>query len=62
MADGPSVKLVGENVVISFPKADAQGLRVALAPCPCRAPKSTATTNIRNRLSKAIGRLLSKPQ
>ncbi|GAA6196670.1 hypothetical protein [Pseudophaeobacter sp.] len=62
MADGPSVKLVGESVVITFPKEDAQGLRVALAPCPCRAPKSTATTNIRNRLSKAIGRLLSKPQ
>ena len=62
MADAPSAKLVGENLVITFPKADAQGLRVALAPCPCRAPKSTATTNIRNRLSKAIGRLLSKPQ
>lgn len=62
MPSGPSCKLEGEDVLIRLPKEEAQGLRVAMAPCPCRATKSTATTNIRNRLSKAIGRLLSKPQ
>lgn len=62
MADAPSVKLAGDNIVVTFPREDAQGFRVALAPCPCCAPKSTTTSNIRNRLSKAIGRLLSKPQ
>jgi hypothetical protein len=46
--------------VIRVPMDEVQDLRVVLAPCPCRATKSTSTTNIRARLSMALGRLVSK--
>lgn len=59
MSKGPSCKLEGEDVVIRLPRAEAHGLCVALAPCPCRAPKSSATTNIRNRLAKGLALLLA---
>lgn len=60
MADAPTVREEGDTVVIRLPKEDAHGLRVALAPCPCRAPKSIATEGIRTRLSRALGRLACK--
>lgn len=43
--------------VIRVPLSEVHGLRVALAECPCRGPKSTATKDIRQRLSAALGRL-----
>lgn len=51
----------GDTVVIRLPRDDVHSLRVALAECPCRAPKSTATQSIRVRLNKALGRALSRP-
>lgn len=54
---GASVKIEGGMLVIRMPVAEAHGFRVALAECPCKAPKATATKNIRQRLSQAIGRL-----
>lgn len=50
-----SVRIEDGMLVIRMPLAEAHGLRVALAECPCRAPKSTETMNIRQRISKAIG-------
>lgn len=52
-----SVRVEGGMVVIRLPLTEAHGLRVALAECPCRAPKSNETMNIRQRLAKALGRL-----
>ena len=54
-----SVKLEGDELVIRMPKERAQGLRVALAECPCKATKSSATQLIRSGLSMAIGRAIS---
>lgn len=45
--------------VIRLPLDQIHGLRVALEPCPCRASKSTATADIRQRLSASLGRLES---
>lgn len=50
-----SVTKDGEYVVIRVHQDDAHGLRVALAPCPCKAPKSNATAAIRERLRRALG-------
>lgn len=46
--------------VIRIPLEEVHGLRVALQPCPCRATKSNATTDIRNRLDKGLARLMAK--
>ena len=54
---GASVRIEAGMVVIRLPLTEAHGLRVALAECPCRAPKSNETMNIRQRLAKALGRL-----
>lgn len=43
--------------VIRIPLAEVHGLRVALHPCPCKAPKSHVTTEIRDRLDKALAKL-----
>lgn len=40
--------------VIRIPLEDVHSLRVALAPCPCRAAKSTSTSTIRERLCKGL--------
>ena len=56
-AAGASVRVEHGMVVIRIPLKDAHGLRVALAECPCRAPKSNATKDIRQRLATALGRL-----
>ncbi|WP_422049896.1 hypothetical protein [Shimia sp.] len=52
-------KLTKEDgyAVIRIPLSEVSGLRVALAECPCRAPKSTKTKTIRQRLVTALGRL-----
>ncbi len=57
MPETPTVREDGDMVVIRLPRGDADDLRVGLAPCPCKATKSTATSDIRARLSKALGRL-----
>lgn len=56
-AASASVRVEAGMVVIRLPLTEAHGLRVALAECPCRAPKSSETMNIRQRLAKALGRL-----
>jgi hypothetical protein len=52
-----TVRIDGGDVLIRLPLARAHDLRVALAECPCRAAKSSATMGIRQSLSKALGRL-----
>jgi hypothetical protein len=47
-------------IVIRLPVQDAHSLAVALAPCPCRSTKSTATTAIRERFCKALARATAK--
>ena len=54
---GASVRVEGDMAVIRIPLAEVHGLRVALAPCPCRAPKSSGTMTIRQRLAKALGKV-----
>ncbi len=52
-----SVRVEDGHAVIRLPLAEVHGLRVALAECPCRAPKSFETQGIRQRLAMALGRL-----
>lgn len=56
-AQSASVRVEGGVVVIRLPLSEVHGLRVALAECPCRAPKSIATATIRQRLAAALGRI-----
>ena len=51
------VTIEGGMAVIRIPLSEIHGLRVALHPCPCKAAKSTATAEIRDRLDKALARL-----
>ncbi|MFV1644918.1 hypothetical protein VWZ82_12920 [Phaeobacter sp. JH20_41] len=60
MSAAPTVKAEGDEIVIRLPRSEAHGLMVALSECPCRAVKSNTTKTIRNRLSKALGRLISR--
>ncbi len=46
--------------IIRIPLEDVHSLRVALAPCPCKAPKTIETENIRGRLAKALRTVESK--
>lgn len=59
MSKGPVFKLDGEDIWIRLPRDEAHALCVALAPCPCRAPKSNATANIRTRIGKGLARILA---
>ena len=52
-----SVRVEDGMAVIRLPLDQVHGLRVALAECPCRAPKSTMTMDIRQRLATALGKL-----
>ena len=54
---GASVRVEGGMAVIRIPLRDVHGLRVALGECPCRAPKSFGSANIRQRLALALGRI-----
>ncbi|QIR85025.1 hypothetical protein [Paracoccus sp. AK26] len=56
----PTVRIEEGFAVIRVPLSEVHGLRVCLADCPCRATKSTATQDIRRRLSKALGLLQQK--
>ena len=56
---GASVKVEAGMCVIRLPLTDIHGLRVALAECPCRAAKSIETASIRQRLAKALGRVVA---
>lgn len=53
-----SVKRDGSDIVIRIPAGDAHSLCVALEACPCKATKSLATADIRERLKSAITRAL----
>lgn len=53
------IKREGDMIVIRIPVAEAHSLRVALAPCICKGPKSNSTEAIRDRLSGAIARALA---
>lgn len=53
----PAVRVEDGFAVIRLPLDQIHGLRVALAECPCKASKSTATQAIRHRLSRALGQL-----
>lgn len=55
-----SIKEEDGYAIIRIPVEDVHSLRVALAPCPCRAHKSNSTKNIRQRLAKALGQIGSK--
>ncbi len=52
-----SIRRDGDFAVIRIPMSEVHGLRVALNPCPCTGPKSTATTSIRDRIEKGLARL-----
>lgn len=51
------VTIEGGMAVIRIPLSEVHGLRVALHPCHCKATKSTATIDIRDRLDKALAKL-----
>ena len=57
MTPTASVRVEDGHAVIRIPLAEVHGLRVALAECPCRAPKATSTATIRQRLDRALARL-----
>jgi len=48
------VKIENGMAVIYVPADEIHGLLVALAPCPCKGPKSSATQDIRDRLANAL--------
>lgn len=56
----PSLTEEGGYAVIRIPVDQVQSLKVALAPCPCAAPKSNATAGIRERLRAALGQIGGK--
>lgn len=61
--DASSIRRDGQHLLIRLPIAEAHSLRVALQPCPCKGAKSTATADIRIRMSKAIAKaIFSKPR
>ena len=56
--DAGSVKREGGFTVIRVPLEEVHSLRVALAPCPCKATKSKGSAGIRWRLAKALGKVV----
>jgi hypothetical protein len=56
-----SVSVEGDHAVIRVPLSQVHALRVALAPCPCRAPKSNSNAEVRARLARALGTLRAAP-
>ena len=51
---GGSVKIVGDNVVITLPRKEIHGLLVALNPIQVGQVTSTATEAIRRAFKKAL--------
>lgn len=60
MSDKGKIYVEGDEVVIRLPMSDLHGLRVALEECPCKATKSNATRDVRQRISRALGRLTGR--
>lgn len=54
------VRREGDLIAIRFPAEELHALRVALAPCPCKSPKSNSTASIRKRISDGLARLAGK--
>ncbi|WP_296763774.1 hypothetical protein [Sediminimonas sp.] len=54
------LSIEGDMGVIRIPLSEIHALRVALQPCPCRATKSTSTSELRQRLEVALAKLQSK--
>lgn len=53
----PAIREEDGYAIIRIPLEDVHSLRVALAPCPCRAPKSNETQNIRARLARGLRKI-----
>ncbi|WP_347139452.1 hypothetical protein [Paracoccus sp. SSK6] len=53
----PDVRIEAGYAVIRIPLHEVHGYRVALAECPCRAPKANSTASIRQQLARALGYL-----
>lgn len=45
----------GNKIIIETPIEEAQSLRIALQPCPCKHTKSAKTAEIRSRFVKGLG-------
>lgn len=54
---GGSVTVERGMAVIRVPLREVHGLRVALAECPCKAPKATSTASIRQAIAIGLGKL-----
>lgn len=52
----------GDKIVITVDVEDAQSLRVALQPCPCKSTKSLKTSEIRERFVRGLGEVLARPK
>lgn len=53
-----SITREGDCLVIRLPLDEVHALRVALQPCACKASKSRATGEVRDRLDKGLARAL----
>ncbi len=53
-----SITREGDFLVVRLPLEEVHSLRVALQPCPCKAPKSNATADIRKRLEQGLAKAL----
>lgn len=52
----PTIRIENGQALIAVPLDEVHGLRVVLAGCPCRAAKSLATDDLRQRLDRALAR------
>ena len=50
----------GDHVAIFIPADQIHGLRVLIDSCNCRATRSAATVEIRDRLSRGLAKLEAK--
>ena len=55
-----SIRVEDGMAVIRMPLKDAHALRVALNPCPCKAPKSNRTLDIRAKFARVLATLAAK--
>jgi hypothetical protein len=59
--DKGSITRDGAFIVVRIPIKQAHELRQALQPCPCKAPKSIRTGDIRLRLQQGLARAMHSP-
>lgn len=58
-----SIRREGKEIVIRLRNEDdAQSLRIALQPCPCKGAKSKKTAEIRNRLDRGLALAISQKE